>query len=88
MANAGSGDIQWKSCFDTCPASTSALLLMNLQVSVGGQHVLQSTSNYNYEYFVAQVNLAEQLTSSCLGVSTGLINQQYWEWSNWYFVNV
>ena len=39
-----------------------------------------------------QVNLAEQLTSSDFGVSTGLIvtliSQEYWESSNWYFVNV
>ena len=41
-----------------------------------------------YENFLQQVNLAEQLTSSDCGVSTGLINQQYWEMSKWYFVNV
>jgi len=34
------------------------------------------------------VNLAEQLTSSDFGVSTGLISQAYWEASKWYFVNV
>ena len=41
-----------------------------------------------YENFLEQVNLAEQLTSSDFGVSTGLINQGYWENSKWYFVNV
>ena len=41
-----------------------------------------------YENFLEQVNLAEQLTSSYFGVSTGLINQGYWETSKWYFVNV
>jgi hypothetical protein len=35
-----------------------------------------------------QVNLAEQLTSSDFGVSTGLISQGYLEASKWYFVNV
>jgi hypothetical protein len=35
-----------------------------------------------------QVNLAEQITSSDFGVSTGLISQGYWEASKWYFVNV
>ncbi len=35
-----------------------------------------------------QVNLAEQLTSSAFGISTGLINQNYWENSIWYYVNV
>jgi hypothetical protein len=38
--------------------------------------------------FLQQVNLAEQLTSSDFGVSTGLISQGYWEASNRYFVNV
>jgi hypothetical protein len=41
-----------------------------------------------YEKNLQQVNLAEQLTSSDFGVSTGLISQGYWEASKWYFVNV
>ena len=64
------------------------LSLPNLQVSVGGQKVLQSTLQYGYEHFLEQVNLAEQLTSSDFGISTGLINQNYWENSKWYYVNV
>ena len=79
---------QWKSPFDTCPCTTSPVSLTNLQVSVGGQNVLQSTLQYGYEHFLEQVNLAEQLTSSDFGISTGLINQNYWENSKWYYVNV
>ena len=75
----GFGDSQWKSPFDTCPATTSPCSLTNLQVSVGGSNVLQSTLYYTYENFIEQVNLAEQLTSADFGVSTGLINQGYWE---------
>jgi hypothetical protein len=86
--NSGFGDFQWKSPFDTCPATMSPLSLTNLQVSVGGQNVLNSTINMTYENFLEQVNLAEQLTSSDFGVSTGLISQGYWEQSKWYFVNV
>jgi hypothetical protein len=72
----------------------SPLSFTNLQVSIGGQcqNVLNSTLNMNYESFLEQVNLAEQLTYSDFGVSTGLIvtliSQEYWESSNWYFVNV
>ena len=87
-ANSGFGDFQWKSPFDTCPATMSPLSLTNLQVSIGGQNVLNSTLNMTYENFLQQVNLAEQLTSSDFGVSTGLISQGYWEQSKWYFVNV
>ena len=62
--------------------------LSNLQVFVGGQNDLQSTLEYVYEHFWERVNLCEQLTSSDFGVSTGLINQNYWEKSKWYDVNV
>ena len=48
--NGGLGDSQWKSCFDTCPCTTSAVSLTNLQVSVGGQNVLQSTLQCGYEH--------------------------------------
>jgi hypothetical protein len=88
VASTGFGDFQWKSPFDTCPATLSPLSLTNLQVSIGGQNVLNSTLNMTYENFLEQVNLAEQLTSSDFGVSTGLISQGYWEQSKWYFVNV
>ncbi len=53
----------------------SPLSLTNLQVAIGGQNVLNSTLNMTYENFLEQVNLAEQLTSSDFGVSTGLISQ-------------
>jgi len=82
LSNGGLGDSQWKSPFDTCPCTTSPVSLTNLQVSVGGQNVLQSTLQCGYEHFSEQVNLCEQLTSSDFGVSTGLINQNYWENSN------
>ena len=55
---------------------------------VGGQNVLQSTLDMTYENVLQQVNLAEQLTSSDFGVSTGLISQGNFENSKWYFVNV
>jgi hypothetical protein len=38
-----------------------------------------------YENFLQQKNLAEQLTSSDFGVSTGLFSQGYWENSKWVF---
>jgi hypothetical protein len=71
-----------------CPATAGGgVSLTNLQVTVGGQNVLQSTLFYTYENFLEQVNLAEQLTSADFGVSTALISQGYWEWSRWYYVN-
>jgi hypothetical protein len=74
--------------FDTCPATLAPLSLINLQVAVDGQNVLHSILNMTYENFFQQTNLAEQLTSSDFGGSTGLISQGYWEMSKWYCVNV
>jgi hypothetical protein len=88
VASTGFGDFQWKSPFDTCPATSSPLSLTNLQVAIGGQNVLNSTLNMTYENFLEQVNLVEQLTSADFGVSNGLISQGYWVASKWYFVNV
>jgi hypothetical protein len=88
VPSTGFGDSQWKSPFDTCPATMSPLSLTNLQVGIGGQNILNSTLSMTYENFLQQVNLAEQLTSSDFGVATGLISQGYWEASKWYFVNV
>ncbi len=82
------GDSQWKSPFDSCPETTCPVPLTNLQVSVGGQNILESTLFSPYENFISQVNLAEQLSSSDFGVATGILNQSYWEWSRYYYVNV
>ena len=62
--------------------------LLNLQVNVGGQNILQSNLFTNYENFISQVNLAESLTSSDFGVSVGLLNQDWWQYSRFYYVNI
>lgn len=84
----GFGDFQWKSPFDSCPATSSPVSLTNFQVSVGGVNQLQSTLNYTYENFVEQINLCESLTSSDFGVSCGLYSQAYWEMFRHYYVNI
>ena len=87
-AVSGFGDFQWKSPFDTCPATSAPISLTNLQVSVGGVNQLQSTLNYTFENFIEQINLAEALTSSDMGISCGLFNQAYWEMFRHYYVNI
>ena len=84
----GFGDFQWKSPFDSCPATSSPCSLTNLQVSVGGVNQLQSTLNYGYENFIEQVNLSEALTSGDMGVTCGLISQNFWETFRYYYVNI
>jgi hypothetical protein len=69
--------MQWKSPFDSCPATTCPVPLTNLQVNVGDNNILQSNLFSNYENFIRQVNLAESLTSADFGVSVGLISQAW-----------
>ena len=65
--------------FDTAPATSAPLSLQNLQVAVGGQNILQNTLNFTYENFLEQVSLYEKINAGDLGLSCGLINQNYWE---------
>ena len=86
--NAALGDSQWKSPFDSCPATSAPISLTNLQVTVGGTNILTSTLYYTYESFIEQVALADTLTSADFGVSCGLFNQAWWETFRYYYVNV
>ena len=45
-------DFAYKSLFDTFPGDGHPLRLTNLQVTIGGENILQSTLNYNYEVFI------------------------------------
>ena len=69
-------DFQWKSPFDTCPATLSPLSLTNLQVSIGGQNVLNSTLSMthweqNKWYFVnvERGNIADKKQPRNINVS-------------------
>jgi len=65
--------------YDPAPASSAPISLLNLQVAIGGQNVLQNTLNFTYENFLEQVTLYEKINAGDLGLSCGLINQNYWE---------
>ncbi len=82
------GDFAWKSPFDCCPGDAHRLSLTNLQVTVGGQNVLQSVINYNYEEFLEQVIYAEQLTSSDFGMTNGFFYAGFWNYNRYYWVYV
>jgi hypothetical protein len=88
-ANGVQGFEQWQSPVDTCPSTYSPISLVNLQVSLGGQNQLaSSTLYYSYETFLEQVAHAETLTGSDLGMSIGLINQSWWEMNRVYWVDL
>ena len=69
---------QIQSPFDTAPATSAPISLVNLQVSVGGVNQLQNTLNYCFENFIEQVSLYEKLNLGDLGLSCGLISENYW----------
>lgn len=82
------GDFATKSPFDSVPGDSHPISLTNLQVTIGGQNVLQSVLNYNYETFLEQVVYAEQLTSADFGVTTGLFDSAFWNNNRYYWINV
>jgi hypothetical protein len=82
------GFSQYASPYDTSPSSYAPLSLINLQVTLGGVNILNTNLNYTYENFLTQVVNAESLTSSDIGIATGLITQQWWEMNRVYFVDL
>ena len=79
---------QIQSPFDTAPATSAPISLTNLQVSVGGVNQLSNVLNYTYENFLEQVSLYEKINGADIGLSCGLINQQYWDTSRSYYVDL
>ena len=88
VGGAAFGYSQWASPYDTFPSTYSPLSLTNLQVTLGGQNVLNTTLYYTFESFLEQIQLAESLTSSDIGISVGLINQSWWEANRVYWVDL
>ena len=70
---------QYGSPFDTAPATTNPISLINLQIAIGGTNVLQNTLNFTFENFLEQVSLYEKINQGDMGLSCGLISQQFWE---------
>ena len=82
------GTTQYGSPYDTFPATYAPLSLTNLAVSLGGQQVLNTSLFYTYENYLQQVSLMESLTSSDIGISTGLITAPWWEGNRCYWVDL
>jgi hypothetical protein len=82
------GFSQYASPYETSPSTYAPLSLINLQVTLGGVNILNTNLNYTYENFLSQVVNAESLTSSDIGIATGLITQQWWEMNRVYFVDL
>jgi len=82
------GFSQYQSPYDPCPASYSPISLINLQCTLGGVNVLNTSMYYSYENFLEQIMLAETLTSTDIGISTGLISQSWWEMNRVYWIDL
>ena len=82
------GFSQYGSPLDTCPATFAPLSLTNLSVTLGGNQVLNTTLFYTFENFLEQVAMADNLTSSDLGLGAGLISQSWWERNRVYYVDL
>ena len=82
------GFSQYQSPYDCFGASYSPLSLTNLQCTLGGVNVLNTSLFYSYENFLEQVQLAETLTSADIGISCGLISQSWWEMNRVYWIDL
>ena len=60
------GFSQYASPYDPCPASYSPLSLTNLQITLGGVNVLNTSLYFSFENFLEQIQLAESLTSTAI----------------------
>ena len=79
---------QYASPYDPCPASYAPISLTNLQVTLGGSNVMNTSMYYTYENFLEQISLAENLTSADIGISAGLLSQSWWEMNRVYWVDL
>lgn len=84
----GMGFYQWQSPFDTAPATGAPLILDTLSVSLGGVNVLPTNYNYGFEDFLLQYANSEALTSSDWGISTGLVDRNWWDNNRIYYINL
>jgi hypothetical protein len=87
LASLTSGE-QFQSPYDMCPGTFAPISLTNLQCALGGVNMLQSSLYYTWENFLEQVALAESLTSTDMGIGTGLISQSWWEMNRVYYVDL
>jgi hypothetical protein len=73
------GFSQFQSPYDTAPSSNAPLSLTNLQVSLGGTSVLDSSSlYYTFENWLEQVSIAETIVPE-MGLAQGILSQKDWE---------
>jgi hypothetical protein len=83
-----SGFSQYQSPFDTCGGcSFSPLSLTNLQVAIGGVNQLATSYNYQFENYLEQIQLLNKLSTGDLGLSAGLISQEWWQYNRVYYVD-
>lgn len=75
---------QWGNPYDAGTGFCGSLT--NLQVSVGGRNMLDTSLSYTFDNFMFNVAIYEQLTGSELGWSNGLFNRKYWEANRVYVV--
>lgn len=79
---------QYQSPYDMCPGTYAPISLTNLQVALGGVNMLQGSLYYTWENFLEQVSMAESLTSTDMGIGTGLLSQSWWDMNRVYYVDL
>ena len=79
---------QYGSPYDTSPATFGGpLSLTNLQCTLGGVNVLNTSLWYTFENFLEQVSLAENVAPD-VSVNVGVFNQAWWEQNRVYWIDL
>jgi len=79
LTNALTTFAQYQSPLDTAPATNGNFSIINLQVTLGGQNVLNNVLSFTFENFLEQISLYEKLCGADLGLSCGLLSASMWE---------
>ena len=79
LTNALTTFAQYQSPLDTAPATNGNFSIINLQVTLGGQNVLNNVLSFTFENFLEQTSLYEKLCGADLGLSCGLLSASMWE---------
>ena len=78
LTNALTTFAQYQSPLDTAPATNGNFSIINLQISLGGQNILNNVLSFTFENFLEQVSMYEKLCGADMGLSNGLINETMW----------
>jgi hypothetical protein len=86
-ALAGLAVATYQSPFDTCPGSTSPIMLKNFNVQIAGLNVFQADQRYDFEQFMTEVSKINAINgNNVTGLTSGLLHSDMWSEGHRFYV--